>query len=53
MTRTSTATETKTGRNPADMDAMEQLIPLEDDCMFTAVMRNKDACIGFLDALFG
>ena len=34
-------------------ETMEQLIPLEDDCMFTAVMRNKDACIGFLDALFG
>ena len=53
MTRTSEATETKTGRKPAGMDEMEQLIPLEDDCMFSAVMRNKDACIGFLEALFG
>ena len=53
MTRTSKATETKTGRKPAGMDAMEGLIPLEDDCMFTAVMRNRDACTGFLEALFG
>ena len=53
MTRTSEATETKTGRKSAEMDAMEGLIPLEDDCMFTAVMRNRDACIGFLEALLG
>ena len=51
MARTSKATQTKTGGRSTGMDG--RLIPLEDDCMFSAVMRNKDACIGLIEALFG
>lgn len=51
MTRTATATQKKTGGRSTGKDG--RLIPLEDDCMFSAVMRNKDACIGLIEVLFG
>lgn len=36
-----------------EIDTMDGLIPFEDDCMFSSVMKRKDACIGLIEALFG
>ena len=34
--------------NAVKVESSNELYPLENDLMFTTVMKNKDACIGLL-----
>ena len=38
--------------NAVKVESSNELYPLENDLMFTTVMKNKDACIGLLETIF-
>ena len=35
-----------------ETEDVNRVYPLEDDLVFTTVMKNKDACIGLLETIF-